>query len=136
MSPLNISFFTETYEKATGKIKRAIKNSEDLLETTDTERNTKRVRVPNKKYLDSEPDELNHGKHQSHKKLKKCVGATRGLIHTPPPSPFEIEKKNKEDNGKPFARTLNVERLTDLPGPSTLIVLKKKHCKFPEKGIK
>ncbi|XP_032790220.2 uncharacterized protein LOC116927319 [Daphnia magna] len=57
------------------------------------------------------------------------------LYGTPPPSPFEIEKKNKEDNGKPFARTLNVERLTDLPGPSTLIVLKKKHCKFPEKEI-
>ncbi|KZR98476.1 Uncharacterized protein APZ42_006093, partial [Daphnia magna] len=34
--PAKIRKAYETYEKATGKIKRAIKNSEDLLETTDT----------------------------------------------------------------------------------------------------
>lgn len=50
-----------------------MKNSEDHLETIDTERNTKLVRVPHKKYLDSEPDELNHGK-QSKKALKLQEG--------------------------------------------------------------
>lgn len=132
MSPLNISFFTETYEKATGQIKRAIENSEDLLETTDTEINWKRVRVSNKKYLDNEPDKLNHEKHQRNKKLKKCVEATRGPIPTPPPSPFEKEKKNNNKNNE---KPLSGSRSTDLPGPSTAIVLQKKHCKFPEKGV-
>lgn len=104
------------------------------METTDSEINKKRVRVSNRKYLDSEPDELNNGKHhQRNKKLKKCVyEATRGPIPIPPPSPFE---KDNKINSKSNEKSSSALRSTDFSVSLTAIVVQKKYSKLPDKGI-
>lgn len=83
------------------RMRRAIQNSYDLLDTTDTEIAKKRIRVSNPRYHhNSEPGVLKE-KHPSRQKVKKLDDVRRGPIPAPPPSPFQpVSQKTNAPNSK------------------------------------
>lgn len=144
--PAKIRKAYETYEKAMSRMRRAIQNSYDLLDTTDTEIAKKRIRVSNPRYHhNSEPGVLKE-KHPSRQKVKKLDDVRRGPIPAPPPSPFQpVSQKTNAPNSKnksimaPAAVSTSTastsSKVTVSKGCSSALVIPKNPAKLPEKGF-